>query len=176
MHRRYKKMIRKEREIKVIYILVLAIFAIFLAIPIIRLLLESFLGEAGAGISNYVEVLTGRGFLKALGNSVAVSVSSALIATILAFFMDYSIQYTNLPGKFKTVIRTLAVLPMLLPTIWIRYYLFLWKAGTADQAFRETGRYRPSGRRLSALFWGPWQPLWYSAFSSALQIMVSRLP
>jgi len=52
-------MIRKEREIKVIYVLVLAVFAIFLAIPIIRLLLESFLGEAGAGISNYVEVLTG---------------------------------------------------------------------------------------------------------------------
>ena len=30
-------MIRKEREIKVIYILVLAIFAIFLAIPIMGL-------------------------------------------------------------------------------------------------------------------------------------------
>ena len=110
-------MIRKEREIKVIYVLVLAVFAIFLAIPIIRLLLESFLGEAGAGISNYVEVLTGRGFLKAFGNSVTVSISSALIATVLAFFMAYSIQYTNLPGKFKSLIRTLAVLPMLLPTI-----------------------------------------------------------
>ena len=85
-------MIRKEREIKIIYILVLVIFAAFLAIPIIRLLLESFLGEAGIG--NYVEVLTGRGFLKALGNSVAVSVSSALIATILAFLwlIVYSIQ------------------------------------------------------------------------------------
>lgn len=110
-------MIRKEREIKVIYVLVLAIFAVFLAVPIVRLLLESFLGEAGAGISNYVEVLTGQGFLQALGNSVAVSISSALISTVLAFFMAYSIQYTNLPGKFKTAIRTLAVLPMLLPTI-----------------------------------------------------------
>lgn len=40
-------MIRKEREIKVIYVLVLAIFAVFLAVPIVRLLLESFLGEAG---------------------------------------------------------------------------------------------------------------------------------
>lgn len=57
-------MIRKEREIKVIYALVLAIFAVFLAVPIVRLLLESFLGEAGAGISNYVEVLTGQGFLQ----------------------------------------------------------------------------------------------------------------
>src|SRR5699024_2972209 len=110
-------MIRKEREIKVIYVLVLAVFAIFLAIPIIRLLLESFLGEAGAGISNYVEVLTGRGFLKAFGNSVTGSISSALIATARAFFMAYSIQSPDLSGTFKSLSRRLAVLPMLLPTI-----------------------------------------------------------
>ena len=110
-------MVRKEREIKAIYAFVLAVFAVFLAVPIIRLLMESFVGEAGAGISNYVEVLTGRGFLRALGNSITVSVSSALTATVLAFFLAYSIQYTNLSRRFKSVIRTLAVLPMLLPTI-----------------------------------------------------------
>ena len=107
----------KEREIKTIYAFVLAVFAVFLAVPIVRLLMESFVGEAGAGISNYVEVLTGRGFLRALGNSVTVSVCSALTATVLAFFLAYSIQYTNLSRRFKSVIRTLAVLPMLLPTI-----------------------------------------------------------
>ena len=107
----------KEREIKTIYAFVLAVFAVFLAVPIVRLLMESFVGEAGAGISNYVEVLTGKGFLRALGNSITVSVSSALTATVLAFFLAYSIQYTNLSRRFKSVIRTLAVLPMLLPTI-----------------------------------------------------------
>ena len=107
----------KEREINTIYAFVLAVFAVFLAVPIVRLLMESFVGEAGAGISNYVEVLTGRGFLRALGNSITVSVSSALTATVLAFFLAYSIQYTNLSRRFKSVIRTLAVLPMLLPTI-----------------------------------------------------------
>ena len=107
----------KEREIKTIYAFVLAVFAVFLAVPIVRLLMESFVGEAGAGISNYVEVLTGKGFLRALGNSITVSVSSALTATALAFFLAYSIQYTNLSRRFKSVIRTLAVLPMLLPTI-----------------------------------------------------------
>ena len=107
----------KEREIKTIYAFVLAVFAVFLAVPIVRLLMESFVGEAGAGISNYVEVLTGRGFLRALGNSVIVSVCSALTTTVLAFFLAYSIQYTNLSRRFKSVIRTLAVLPMLLPTI-----------------------------------------------------------
>ena len=79
-------MVRKEREIKAIYALVLAVFAVFLAVPIIRLLMESFLVEAGAGIGNYVEVLTERGFMTALGNSVTVSVCSALLATVLAFF------------------------------------------------------------------------------------------
>ena len=39
-------MVRKEREIKTIYALVLAVFAVFLAVPIIRLLMESFVGEA----------------------------------------------------------------------------------------------------------------------------------
>ena len=110
-------MVRKEREIKTIYALVLAVFAVFLAVPIIRLLMESFVGEAGTGVGNYVEVLTERGFMTALGNSVTVSVCSALLATVLAFFLAYSIQYTNLNKNFKSLIRTLAVLPMLLPTI-----------------------------------------------------------
>lgn len=60
-------MIRKEREIKIIYMVVLAVFAVFLAVPIIRLLGESFVGEAGAGLANYMEVLTEKGFLQALG-------------------------------------------------------------------------------------------------------------
>ena len=110
-------MVRKEREIKTIYALILAVFAVFLAVPIVRLLLESFVGDAGAGLGNYVEVLTEKGFMTALGNSVTVSVCSALIATVFAFFLAYSIQYTNLNKNLKSAIRTLAVLPMLLPTI-----------------------------------------------------------
>lgn len=108
---------RKEKEIKAIYVIVLALFIAFLAIPVVRLLLESFVEEAGVGLAYYSEVLTERGFATALANSVTVSLASALIATVLAFILAYSIQYTNLNRKYKSVIRTLAVLPMLLPTI-----------------------------------------------------------
>lgn len=108
---------RKEKEIKAIYVIVLALFTAFLAIPVVRLLLESFVEEAGVGLAYYSEVLTERGFATALANSVTVSLASALIATVLAFILAYSIQYTNLNRKYKGVIRTLAVLPMLLPTI-----------------------------------------------------------
>lgn len=108
---------RKEYEIKGIYAAVVAIFAVFLAVPVIRLLMESFMAEAGLSVRNYAQVLTERGFATALANSVKVSVSSALIATALAFFLAYTIQYTRVPGKFKSLIRLAAVLPMLLPTL-----------------------------------------------------------
>ena len=58
---------RKEYEIKTIYCAVVAIFAVFLAVPVLRLLAESFAAEAGVGIANYASVLTGKGFLTALG-------------------------------------------------------------------------------------------------------------
>ena len=108
---------RKEYEIKGIYAAVVAIFAVFLAVPVIRLLMESFMADAGVSVRNYAQVLTERGFAAALANSVKVSVSSALIATALAFFLAYTIQYTRVPGNFKSLIRLAAVLPMLLPTL-----------------------------------------------------------
>lgn len=108
---------RKEKEIKIIYAAILLLFLVFLAVPLIRLLLESFVLGDGIGLANYVQVAEGKGFLTALGNSVKVSVSSSVCSTFLAFFLAYSIQYTNLNKKVKGGIRTLALLPMLLPTI-----------------------------------------------------------
>lgn len=109
--------VRKEKEIKVIYAVTILLFAAFLAVPIIRLLGESFVLDTGFGMENYTSVLTGKGFAEAFGNSIVISLTSAVISTVLAFFLAYSIQYTNLGAKYKKLIRLLAVLPMLLPTI-----------------------------------------------------------
>lgn len=109
--------VRKEKEIKVIYAVTILLFAAFLAVPIIRLLGESFVLDTGWGMENYTAVLTGKGFAEAFGNSIIISLTSAVISTVLAFFLAYSIQYTNLGAKYKKLIRLLAVLPMLLPTI-----------------------------------------------------------
>ena len=108
---------RNEKEIKVIYVLVVLLFLIFLAVPIVRLLGKSFEGTDGLSAENYIAVLTGKGFGRALLNSLWISVCSALLATLLAFFLAYTIHYTNLKKRTKKLIRTLAVLPMLLPTI-----------------------------------------------------------
>ena len=108
---------RKEKEIKFIYALTIIVFSAFMAVPIIRLLIESFVKSGEISLASYIDVVAGRGFSSALYNSAVVSLTAAVISTALAFFMAYSIQYTNLPDKVKKLIHTLAVLPMLLPTI-----------------------------------------------------------
>lgn len=107
----------KEREIKGIYAAVLMVFLVFLLIPILLLLGKSFEGSSGFTLARYGEILTGKDFPEVLGRSIWVASISGVVTTILAFFLAYTIHYTNLPGIWKKVIRLAAVAPMLLPTI-----------------------------------------------------------
>lgn len=108
---------RKSWELKLIFLVLVAVFAIFLAVPAIRLLLKSFLGEDGLTGVYYLDVFSGKGFTTALGNSFAVSIVSALVAVGIAFVMAYIIHYTRLPRGFKRFVQAVATLPMFLPTI-----------------------------------------------------------
>lgn len=108
---------RKSWELKLIFLVLVAVFAIFLAVPAIRLLLKSFLGEDGLTGAYYLDVFSGKGFTTALGNSFAVSIVSALVAVGIAFVMAYILHYTRLPRGFKRFVQAVATLPMFLPTI-----------------------------------------------------------
>nr|WP_243009096.1 ABC transporter permease subunit [Clostridium sp. AM58-1XD] len=108
---------RTEREIKGIFAVLTAIFVIFLAMPVFRLLAESMMCQGTVSMGNYAAVFGGKDFGRALLNSILIAVTSALCATLLAFFLAYAVHYTNIPKWMKKWIRTAAVLPMLLPTI-----------------------------------------------------------
>lgn len=140
---------RKELEIKGIYLAVTLLFLLFLLIPLCRLFFKSFESGGGLTLGNYLEVLTGRGFLTAFGNSVKISVCCGLLSTLLAFLLAYTIHYSNLPGAFKGFIRRAAVLPMLLPTITYGFAIIysFGKQGLITKLF---------GRQLFDLygFWG----------------------
>lgn len=78
---------RKEKEIKGIFVVVIALFLVFLLIPILRLFAKSFEAQGGISLANYGEVLT----------------------TLLAFILAYTINYTNIPKAYKGFIRKAAV-------------------------------------------------------------------
>lgn len=106
-----------NREIKTIYLFVIALFIGFLLIPIGSLLYTSFQSNGGISLQNYANILGGKNFIQALVNSFTISSISACITIIIAFSMAYSINYTNIPIWIKKTIKSVAMLPMLLPTI-----------------------------------------------------------
>ena len=108
---------RKNWELKLIFLILAVVFIAFLAVPAIGLLIKSFWGDSGVTGTYYLDVFTGKGFLKALGNSFTVAAAAALIAVGIAFVMAYIIHYTRLPQGFKRFIQAVATLPMFLPTI-----------------------------------------------------------
>lgn len=108
---------KKNKESKIIFLMLLILFTVFLILPVLRLLLKSFWGEEGPTLAHYSGVIFSGGFGKALGNSFLAASVSALITTVLAFFLAYTINYTNIPRWMKGMIRAAALLPMFLPTI-----------------------------------------------------------
>ena len=108
---------KKEVEIKGIFLAVTLLFLGILIVPLCRLFYKSLEKGGALTLSNYLEVLTGRGFAAAFGNSIQISVCCAVLSTLLAFLLAYTIHYSNLPSFYKSLIRRAAVIPMLLPTI-----------------------------------------------------------
>ena len=108
---------QKNRQLRIIFIFVIAVFGIFLLLPTITLLLKSFITDGGISFESYREMLGQKRFYKAFGNSLVVALFSGVLSTFLAFIMAYTINFTNLCKGIKSTIKTLGVLPMLLPTI-----------------------------------------------------------
>ncbi|MDD2981295.1 MAG: extracellular solute-binding protein, partial [Hespellia sp.] len=135
--KKIRKQTRKQTEIKIIFVAVTILFLWFLAAPVIMLLLKSFQNAEGAFWVHYVEMFGKKGFWQAAGNSVKAAGSSAVITTLLAFLLAYTVHYTNLPGFVKKLIRGGAVLPMLLPTITYGFAIIysLGKQGLVTRMF-----------------------------------------
>ncbi|KKO54992.1 ABC transporter permease subunit [Paenibacillus sp. DMB20] len=104
-------------EMRVIFTVIFLLFAAFLFLPILILLVRSFETGQGFSLANYSSVWSERDLVGAVFNSLKVSAATALITTVLGFTLAYTIHCTKICGPLKGVMRTAIVVPMLLPTI-----------------------------------------------------------
>ena len=109
--------IHRNRELRLIFIILVLTFAFFLLLPVIRVFAKSFFDGSHVTLHYYKDVLTGKNFLTALKNSFRVAVWAALVAVAIAFVFAYAIHYTRLPKWMKLLFRGVAAFPMFLPTI-----------------------------------------------------------
>ena len=102
---------------RVIYIPILLLFAVFLVVPLGILFVRSFETSEGFNVSNYLSVLSNKELMESIGNSMKISGLTAVITTILAFTLAYAVNCTRIYKPLKSAIKMGIIIPMLLPTI-----------------------------------------------------------
>ncbi len=110
-------MFKRNNELKLIYILVFALFAIFLLYPLVLVLIRAIQTNGVISFDNIIKVVSKERFLTSLQNSFLIASIAALLSTSLAFFLAYTVHFTAVPKAFKKLINIIATMPMLMPTI-----------------------------------------------------------
>lgn len=97
----------------------IAIVGFLTVCPVVMLLFGSFTEGLGAfgsfTVEKYVVAYTDPAFADILLNTVAFTIGSALVSTILALFLAYLNTRTNIPFKF--LFRIISIIPMMIPHI-----------------------------------------------------------
>lgn len=108
----------RNKQMRAAFYVVLLFFLVFIFIPAVVLLRNAFTLNSGVlTFRNVASVFAGGKLQTAFAHSVNVSLLSAFITTVLAFVLAYTVNFTNIPVWAKKTLRTLAVFPMLIPTI-----------------------------------------------------------
>ncbi|SAI43248.1 ABC transporter permease [Bordetella ansorpii] len=89
------------------------LLALFLALPLVAILLRAFGGEAGAAV--IVDIVADAAFLGMVGRSLMVGATTVLLVVPCAYAYAYGLARTRIPGK--GALRLAALLPLLAPSL-----------------------------------------------------------
>ena len=133
---------RKNREIKVIFILLAVFFTLFLALPMIMVLGQSFTvdGQNGITFSNYAEhvraVFEDNTLFGVYTNSLMVAVITALAGTLLSYGAALVTARSTVSGKIKSTIESIALVTNTIPGMVIGLaYLFAFTGTSLQNTF-----------------------------------------
>ncbi|WP_062109835.1 ABC transporter permease subunit [Bacillus niameyensis] len=104
-------------EMRIIFFIILCLFAAFLVLPLAALFVRSFETDKGFDFSNYFSIMSNKELMDSIWNSLVISSITAIITTILAFLLAYTINCTRIYQTLKTAINLEILIPMLFPTI-----------------------------------------------------------
>lgn len=129
-----EKMIAAIRKI----LFLLAVCFVFL-MPVFSLLKMSVTIEGGFGLQNYTELLKEPRTIKAIRNTLLISVGSTAISVAAGSFFAYLVAYTNI--KRKRLLELLVLAPYIIPSyiITLAWSSLLMKRGLVNTFLRGIG-------------------------------------
>lgn len=102
---------------RILMILMLAFFIIFLIMPMLMMFGQIFTDDHGkwVGLGNFIEYFSNPILFSSIGHSLFVSLITAAGSTLLGLLYAYGITRTNIKGK--KLYKYLALLPIFIPTM-----------------------------------------------------------
>ncbi|MBB3810608.1 ABC transporter permease subunit [Pseudochelatococcus contaminans] len=88
---------------------------VFVLYPLVQILGRSFSTRDGFGFGNYAAMLGNERFVRITYNSVDMTLTSTVLAVVLAYVFAYAIQRSTLPAR--GLFRMIAVLPLFAPSL-----------------------------------------------------------
>lgn len=133
------KLTKKDIKKRGLTILFYALVVLVFLAPILRLLLMSFKTEGGFGLDNYVLLLHEERTRTAIVNTVIISLSSTVIATVAGTALAFLVAYTNV--KRKGILELLILMPFIIPAyiITLSWTTLFLKSGPVNGFLGQFG-------------------------------------
>lgn len=140
---------------RILIIIMLSWFVIFLIVPIFTIFSQVFMDNWGnwVGLDNFKTYFESKVLSVAILHSISVSVITALISTVLGLLFAYGITRTNI--KLKGFFRYVAMVPLFLPTMvhgMALIYIF-GKMGFVTKYGIDIGLYGKTGIIMAEVFY-----------------------
>lgn len=147
--------VRSELILKLLTLVMLAFFLIFLAFPVLMIFIKVFQNNRGefVGWENVIKYFSTPSLIRSIGNSIHVSVLTTVISVGLAFGVAYGVTRTAMP--FKRGFQYIAMLPQFVPTMvhgMALVYLF-GKQGLLTRLGWDIGLYGETGVLLAEVLY-----------------------
>ena len=107
----------KIKSVNIVMGLMTICFVIVLICPLYSLFSKAFISADGpfVGLGNYAEYFSTPALSVSIGNTIYISVFTAIVSTLIGFVYAYCVTRTNIKGK--QFFRYAALIPLFLPTV-----------------------------------------------------------
>lgn len=107
----------KIKSVNIVMGLMTICFVIVLICPLYSLFSKAFISADGifVGLGNYAEYFSTPALSVSIGNTIYISVFTAIVSTLIGFVYAYGVTRTNIKGK--QFFRYAALIPLFLPTV-----------------------------------------------------------
>ena len=107
----------KIKSVNIVMGLMTICFVIVLICPLYSLFSKAFISADGTfvGLGNYAEYFSTPALSVSIGNTIYISVFTAIVSTLIGFVYAYGVTRTNIKGK--QFFRYAALIPLFLPTV-----------------------------------------------------------